>query len=80
MSKPRCDACNRRLRNSHHELHLCDPLTGQHIGKYHAGVGWGDCMTQAGKYAQRGTVLMGTFVHPNRCGENQEHCDGGLAA
>jgi hypothetical protein len=78
--KIRCDACNRRLRPNQHELHLSDPLTGQLIGRYHAGAGWGECMAAAGKYAQRGTVLLGTFVHPDRCGGNQEHCDGGLAA
>lgn len=76
----RCDACNRRLRPSHHELHLSDALTGQLIGRYHAGVGWDGCMTAAGKYVRSGVVLVATFVHPDRCGPDQEHCDGGLAA
>jgi hypothetical protein len=78
--QPRCDACNCRIRSNQHELHLSDPLTRQLIGRYHAGEGLGECMAAAGKYAQRGTVLMGTFVHPHRCGENQEHCNGGVAA
>jgi hypothetical protein len=79
MSKkaPRCDACSRRIRPNHHELHLSDPLTGQLIGVYHAGAGWSGCMSAASKYAKPGVVILGTFLHPDRCGPNQERCDGG---
>ncbi len=81
MSKksPRCGACNRKLRPNQHELHLSDPVMGQLIGRYHTSEGWGECTAAAGKYAQRGTVLLGTFVHPRKCGREQEHCDGGLS-
>jgi predicted RNA-binding Zn-ribbon protein involved in translation (DUF1610 family) len=73
-----CDACGRRLRPNHHELHLSDPQTGQLVGRYHAP----RCQAAAAKYfvAKLGVVLVATYVHPDRCGENQEHCDGGLAA
>jgi hypothetical protein len=82
MSKklPTCDGCNRRIRPNHHELRLSDPSTGQLIGIYHAGAGRSECMAAASKYARRGTMLLGTFVHPAACGENQEFCTGGLAA
>jgi hypothetical protein len=73
----RCDACNRRLRPNQHELHLSDPLTGQLVGKYHARP---DCQEAASKYMmQPGTVLFASFIHPNRCGPDQERCAGGLS-
>jgi hypothetical protein len=71
----RCDACGRRIRDSHHELRLFDPATGQIVGKYHTRP---ECQTAATKYLSRGVVLLCTYLHPNRCGEDQEFCDGGL--
>jgi hypothetical protein len=73
--EPRCDSCNKRIRRNQHELLLIDPLTGQRIGHYHA---MPDCMRAAAKYFKPGTVTMSTFVHPDRCGDDLEECDGGL--
>ena len=77
MSKKplRCDACNRRIRRNQHELVLNDFLTGQEVGRYHARPG---CQDAIHKYIAGGAVLSVTFVHPDRCGGDQEHCDGGL--
>jgi hypothetical protein len=75
---PRCDACGRRLRQNQHEVHLSDFLTGQLLGRYHAGIGQGRCMAAAAKYVQPGAVTMATFLHPDRCGDDQENCDAGL--
>jgi len=72
---PRCDSCNRRLRPNHHELVLSDFLTGQVVGRYHARPG---CQGAAAKYLVGGVALAATFVHPDRCGDEQEHCDGAL--
>jgi hypothetical protein len=72
----RCDSCGKRIRRNHHELVLTDPATGQVVGYYHARP---DCQQAAAKYLTRETVLMATFVHPDRCGDDQEHCDGGLS-
>ncbi len=72
----RCDACNRRLRPNQHELHLSDPMTGQLVGKYHARP---DCQEAAITYmTQPGAVLLASFIHPDRCGLDQERCDSGL--
>jgi hypothetical protein len=73
--KIRCDACNRRLRDNHHELQLSDPSTGQVIGRYHAP----GCQDAAARYFVPGVVLVATYVHPARCGPEQEYCDGGLS-
>ena len=72
---PRCDACNKRIRRNHHELLLSDFQTGQVVGHYHARP---ECQAAAVKYIVGGVVLNATFVHPDRCGDDQEHCDGGL--
>jgi len=72
---PRCDACNRRIRRNHHELLLSDFQTGQVVGHYHARPG---CQGAAAKYITDGAVLQVSFVHPDRCGDEQEYCDGGL--
>jgi hypothetical protein len=73
LKHPRCDACKRRLRENQHELHLTDPLTGQVIGRYHAGETHAQCMARAQQYFKPGVVLIGTVVHPDRCGAEQEH-------
>jgi hypothetical protein len=73
---PRCDACDRRIRKTHHELRLTDPLTSQIIGCYHSRPG---CQEVATKYLPSGTVLSATVVHPDRCGPNQSLCDAGLS-
>ena len=78
-SSKHCDACGKRMRPAHHELHLRDPRTGQRLGVYHAGITWGDCQAQATKYLVAGAVVQATVVHPDRCGANQEHCDAGLS-
>ena len=75
-NSPKCDACGRRVRPKHHELLLSDALTGQVIGHYHARP---DCQGAATKYLRSGAVIMATFVHPDRCGPEQEHCDAGLS-
>jgi hypothetical protein len=72
----RCDNCGRRIRRNHHGLVLTDPLTGQEVGRYHARPG---CKEKAVKYLTSGTVLAATFLHPDRCGPNQERCDAGLS-
>ena len=76
MSKklPRCDACNRRIRPAHHELALRDFETGQIVGNYHAA-----CQGAAVKYFSSGAVLRATIYHPERCGGDLKHCDGGLS-
>jgi hypothetical protein len=74
-----CDACGKRLREHQHELLLRDLFTGQVLGHYHAGAAWDECMAQAGKYISRGAALQATFIHPDRCGDEQEHCDAGLS-
>ena len=78
MSKDanRCDACGRRIRHNHHGLVLTYPLSGQEVGRYHAR---GACQEAAVKYLTGGAVLAATFVHPLRCGDNQERCDAGLS-
>ena len=75
MSKtpPRCDACNRRIRSTHHEFVLRDFETGQTIGRYHAA-----CQGAATKYLEAGVALHGTIYHPERCGGDLKRCDGGL--
>jgi hypothetical protein len=73
---PRYDACSRRIRRNQHELRLSDLATGQVVGHYHARL---DCQGAAAKYLVEGAVLRATFVHPDRCGDNQDHCDGGLS-
>jgi hypothetical protein len=70
---PRCDSCNRRIRRSQHELRLSDLLTGQLLGRYHAA-----CQAAAAKYFRPGVLLRATIAHPDRCGDRQEFCDGGL--
>ncbi len=76
---PKCDSCGRRFRQNQHELHLSDFLTGQLLGRYHAGIGWGRCMEAGAKYVQPGAVTLASFIHPDRCGDDQEHCDAGLS-
>jgi hypothetical protein len=75
----RCDACGKRMRENHHELHLSAPLTGQVLGRYHAGMAFGGCMVTASKYFSVGNAVKATFAHPDRCGDDQEHCDAGFA-
>lgn len=79
MSTPtalRCDACNRRIRLNQHELRLTDPRTGQQVGCYHVRP---ECQERAVTYLTSGAVLAATFLHPNSCGPNQEHCDAELS-
>jgi len=74
---PRCDCCKRRIRRNQHELVLSDLTTGQVIGHYHAHQ---DCMVGASKYFYgKGAALRASFIHPDKCGENQQHCDAGLS-
>jgi hypothetical protein len=73
----RCDACGKRLRPGHHELHLSDLATGQVIGRYHAGVAFEGCTSRASKYMVGCATLRATIVHPDRCGAEQEACDVG---
>ena len=74
-AQPRCDACGRSLRPHHHEALLTDFATGQQIGRYHAPA----CQGAALKYLTRGGGMFGlTYLHPDRCGPDQELCDGGL--
>ena len=77
MSKkpPKCDHCNRRIRRSQHEMRLSDLLMGQSLGRYHAP----GCQAAAAKYFEAGAVLRVTIAHPDRCGPDQERCDGGLS-
>ena len=79
MKPPKCDACGRRIRAGHHELRLSDPRTSQLIGLYHAGAGYTECMQSAKRYFVPGMALQATVVHPDRCGDDQEHCDAGAA-
>jgi hypothetical protein len=72
---PRCDSCERRIRRNHHALRLSDLLTGQVGGYYHARPG---CMEPATKSLVGEAVLRFSFVHSDRCGDDQEHCDAGL--
>lgn len=72
---PRCDACNRRLRRNQHEFVLRDFSTGQIVGQYHARP---SCQAAAAKYIVPGVVLRGTYYHPPKCGDDLEHCDGGI--
>lgn len=75
MSKlPKCDACERPLRKSHHELVLRDFETRQVIGRYHVRP---ECRDAASRYFRPGVAIGATFVHPDRCGPNQESCDAG---
>lgn len=76
MSKkpPRCDACNRRIRPNQHEFVLRDFETGQVVGRYHCRP---ECQEADAKFA--GVVLRGTVYHPERCGDDLEHCDGALS-
>jgi hypothetical protein len=79
MSKkaPRCDKCGKKIFPNHHELHLVDVETGQLIGRYHAP----RCQSAAVKYlgSDVGTdVFLANFIHPARCGPEQELCDGGV--
>jgi hypothetical protein len=76
MKPSKCDACGKRMRPSHHELHLTDPRSGQVIGHYHARP---DCQEAATRYFQAGVVLLVNIVHPHRCGNDFEACDAGLA-
>jgi hypothetical protein len=75
--QPVCDSCRRRISKRQHELVLSDFTTGQKVGHYHARP---DCQESAVEYMQQpGAVLMATFVHPDRCGPDQECCDGGVS-
>jgi hypothetical protein len=73
---PRCDSCNRRLRKNQREFVLRDFETGQVVGRYHVRP---ECQAAAAKYFVPGVVLRGTVYHPPRCGDNLEHCDGGVS-
>jgi hypothetical protein len=75
VAATRCDRCNRRVRPGHHELRLTDPSSGQLVGRYHTRPA---CQEAATKYLTRGTVLVASFIHPDRCGPNQQYCDAGL--
>ncbi len=76
MSKKptRCDACNRRIRPNQHMFILRDFETEQIVGRWHAA-----CQGAAAKYLLSGTAaaFRGTYYHPERCGGDLEHCDGG---
>jgi hypothetical protein len=37
------------------------------------------CQQAAAKYLVAGSVLMSTFLHPPRCGDDQQFCDVGLS-
>lgn len=75
--QPKCDSCNRTIRKNQHELLLSDALTGQRVGHYHAVP---RCQESAVRYMMSpGAVLRASFVHPHRCGPDQEYCDGGLS-
>jgi hypothetical protein len=76
MKLPRCYACNKRVRLNQHELVLSDFMTGQVVGHYHARP---ECQRASAKYITGGVALSVTFIHPDRCGENQEQCDGELS-
>jgi hypothetical protein len=72
---PRCDSCNNRIRTNQHALRLSDLLTGQVLGLYH---GRPDCMESAVGYITGGTALRASVLHPPRCGDDMEDCDGGF--
>ena len=72
---PKCDACDKRIRKTHHAIRLSDLTTGQVIGSYHARP---PCQLEAAKYVARGVALRFSVVHPDRCGDDFEKCDGGL--
>ncbi len=78
MSKrpTRCDACNRRIRRTHHEFILRDFETEQIVGRWHAA-----CQGASAKYLLTGTAaaFRGTYYHPERCGDDLSLCDGGVA-
>jgi len=78
MSKrpTRCDACNRRIRLSHHEFVLRDFETEQIVGRWHAA-----CQGAAAMYltAAAAAAFRGTYYHPPRCGDDLSLCDGGAA-
>jgi hypothetical protein len=76
MKAIRCDACERRIRRNQHTLRLSDPLTRQPIGSYHTRSA---CQEAATKYMTSGAVLIASIIHPDRCGEDQAHCDAGLS-
>jgi hypothetical protein len=71
---PRCDYCNRRIREGQHLLFLRDPVTTQTIGRYHVRP---SCQASAAKYFTGGTAIRATVFHPERCGGDLERCDGG---
>jgi hypothetical protein len=71
----RCDSCERRIRPNQHGIRLADLETGQVLGRYHARPG---CQEGAAKYFERGAALRATIVHPDRCGPEQEKCDGAV--
>lgn len=48
-------------------------MTGQVVGRYHATPA---CQATAAKYFTPGMLLSATFIHPDRCGAQQERCDG----
>jgi hypothetical protein len=73
---PRCDVCGRRIRPNHHELVLSDALTSQEVGHYHTGP---ECQQSAMKYLTSGAVLVASYNHPARCGDDLERCDGGIS-
>ncbi len=73
---PKCDACERRIRKNRHAIRLSDLTTGQVIGRYHARP---LCQSAGSKYVARGVALRFSVVHPARCGEDFEECDGGLS-
>ncbi len=73
---PRCDFCNRRIREGQHLLTLRDPVTGQTIGRYHIRP---HCQTAAAKYFAPGAAIRATVYHPERCGGDLDRCDGGVS-
>ncbi len=71
---PRCDACDKRIRLSHHEFILRDFETEQIVGRWHAA-----CQGAAAKYlTAAAAAFRGTYYHPERCGDDLSLCDGGL--
>jgi hypothetical protein len=78
MSKKtlQCDSCGRRIRRNQHEFLLRDLGTGQAIGRYHIKP---ECQETAAKYFEGGVALRGTYYHPERCGDDLNHCDGGVS-
>jgi hypothetical protein len=72
----RCDSCERRVRPNQHGIRLSDLLTGQLVGQFHARPGCRDGVTR--HFDQPGAALRVSVVHPSRCGDDFEKCDGGL--